>query len=136
MFVVSIKKNEKLTNQGQFPTMEEAQAWLSHHEGMKTFGEPARTVQQQVELSPAIIAEDGLVLQEAVTEMQEIVIPASYEVEIIDITSQFAQEAINAEAMKLLADTDWLIIRELDAGIPCPAEIKAQRQAARERIVK
>lgn len=45
------------------------------------------------------------------------------------------QEKINAEALKYLADTDYLIIREMDAGTPCPAEIKALRAAARAKIV-
>ena len=59
-----------------------------------------------------------------------------YTVEIEDITAQVAQEAINAEALAYLASTDWLIIREVDAGTPCPAEIKAERAAARARIVR
>jgi predicted GIY-YIG superfamily endonuclease len=46
------------------------------------------------------------------------------------------QEAINAEALAYLASTDWLIIREVDAGVPCPAEIKAERASARARIVR
>lgn len=62
--------------------------------------------------------------------------PEGYQVEYIDITAQMEQERINAESLKYLADTDWLIIREVDAGVPCPVEVKATRQAMRERIVK
>lgn len=62
--------------------------------------------------------------------------PGEFQVEIEDITAQLAQEAINAEALTYLASTDWLIIREVDAGTPCPAEIKADRAAARARIVR
>jgi hypothetical protein len=40
-----------------------------------------------------------------------------------------------AAAKKYLADTDYLIIRELDAGTPCSAEIKAARAAARLKAV-
>lgn len=40
-----------------------------------------------------------------------------------------------AAALKFLADTDYLIIREMDAGTPCPVEIKAERAAARARIL-
>lgn len=65
-----------------------------------------------------------------------VILPAEYTVEIEDITAQVAQQAINAEALAYLASTDWLIIREMDAGTPCPAEIKAERAAARARIVK
>lgn len=136
MIQVSVKRSGQLTNQASFPTMEEAQAWLSHHEGMKSFGEPAQTIQQQVEISPAVIAEDGSVLQEAVTEMQEVHIPGSYEVEVIDISAELAQQAINAEALAFLASTDWLITKQVETGIACPEEIKAERQAARDRIVK
>jgi len=136
MIKVSILKDSVITNQGSFETQEAANEWLSHHEGMKSFGEPAQTIQQQVELSPAVIAEDGSVLQEAVTEIQEVHIPGSYEVEILDITSQLAQEAINAEALAFLASTDWLITKQVETGIACPEEIKAERQAARDRIVK
>ena len=46
------------------------------------------------------------------------------------------QEQINAEALAYLASTDFYILREMDNGVPCPAEIKAERQAARERIVR
>lgn len=62
--------------------------------------------------------------------------PEGYQVEYIDISAQMEQERINAESLKYLADTDWLIIREVDAGVPCPVEVKATRQAMRERIVK
>ena len=64
------------------------------------------------------------------------ILPAEYTISIEDITAQVAQEAVNAEALAYLASTDWLIIREVDAGTPCPAEIKAERAAARSRIIK
>jgi len=47
-----------------------------------------------------------------------------------------AQELINDEALSYLAMTDWYIIREVDAGIPCPSEIRQQRALARSRIVR
>jgi hypothetical protein len=40
-----------------------------------------------------------------------------------------------AAALKFLAETDYLIIREMDARTPCPAEIKQQRAAARLQAV-
>ncbi len=135
MIRISINKNSQVTNQASFPTMEEANAWLASHEGMGTFGQKAQTIQQQVEISPAVLDEEGNEIIPAQHEMQEIQIPG-YVVEIEDISAKLEQEQINAEALKLLADTDYLIIREMDSGVPCPAEIKAQRQAARERIVK
>ena len=133
---ISIKRNGQLTNQASFPTQEEAQAWLSHHEGMKSFGQPKQIVQQQVELSPAVLAEDGSVLQEAQVETQEVELAGEYEVIIEDISAKLEQEKINQEALKLLANTDWLIIRELDCGVPCPADTKQARAEARAKIVR
>lgn len=64
------------------------------------------------------------------------ILPAEYTVQITDITAELEQERINAEALKYLADTDWMIIRELDANIPCPADVKLARAEARAKIVR
>jgi len=64
------------------------------------------------------------------------ILPAEYTVQITDITAELEQERINAEALKYLADTDWMIIRELDANIPCPASVKLARAEARAKIVR
>lgn len=39
-----------------------------------------------------------------------------------------------AEQQDILSSTDWYAIRYADSGVEIPAEIKAKRQAARERI--
>lgn len=62
--------------------------------------------------------------------------PEGHQVEYIDISAQVEQERINAEALKYLANTDWLIIREVDASIPCPEDVKQLRSEARSRIVR
>lgn len=62
--------------------------------------------------------------------------PEGYWVEYIDITAQVEQEKINAEALAYLASTDWLVIRETETQVPCPAEIKQLRAEARLRVVK
>jgi hypothetical protein len=86
--------------------------------------------------------DDADVLEEEIrpnldgSEQKWVKLKAEYTVEIEDITAQVAQEAINAEALAYLASTDWLVIREVDAGTPCPADIKAERAAARARIVR
>jgi len=46
------------------------------------------------------------------------------------------QKKINMEAEYYLISTDWMIIRQLEKGIPVPQEIKDAREAARQRIVK
>ena len=71
----------------------------------------------------------------AVTQKQ-VKLKAEYAVEITDISAQLEQERINKESLDYLASTDWLVIREMDSGVACPADIKAARQAAREAIVK
>ncbi|NBP03869.1 MAG: hypothetical protein EBU90_27990 [Proteobacteria bacterium] len=63
-------------------------------------------------------------------------LPAEYTIEIIDITAQIEQEKINAEALAYLASTDWMIIREVDSGVICPSDVKAERAAARAKIVR
>lgn len=136
MIQVSIKKQDQITNQASFPSMEEAQTWLAHHESMKSFGQPKQILQQQIEISPAVIAEDGSVLQEAVTEMQEVELAGEYEVEVLDISAQLAQEKINVEAQAFLDATDWMVIRAMEKGEELSLELKAERQAARDRIVK
>jgi hypothetical protein len=50
--------------------------------------------------------------------------------------SKASQKQINEEAEKYLKDTDYLIIREVDCGTQCPAEVKALRQAARNSIIR
>lgn len=136
MILVSIKKDGQVTNQGQFTSMEEAKAWLAEHEGMRTFGQPKQIVQQQVELSPAVLAEDGSVLQEVQVEIQEVELAGDYEVIIEDISAKLEQEKINSEAQAFLNATDWMVIRALEKGLELSPELKAERQAARERIIK
>lgn len=136
MIKVSIKKQEQITNQGLFPSLEEAHAWLAHHESMKSFGQPKQVVQQQIEISPVVLAEDGSVLQEAIIEMQEIELAGDYEVIIEDISAKLEQEKINAEALAFLNATDWMVIRAMEKGEELSPEFKAERQAARDRIVK
>ena len=62
--------------------------------------------------------------------------PEGYWVEYIDISSQVAQEKINAEALAYLASTDWMIVREVETQVPCPLEVKQLRAEARLRVVR
>ena len=43
------------------------------------------------------------------------------------------KEELN-EQQKILSSTDWYAIRYADSGVEIPADIKAKRQAAREKI--
>lgn len=93
------------------------------------------------EVSPAIaevVNDAGEIVQEAVpaVTVPMVKLRAEYTIEIEDIADKVAQEKANAEALAYLASTDWMVIREIDAGIPCPASVKAERAAARARIVR
>lgn len=107
---------------------------------------------------PAIDAVEGVEAKPEIPEVKEVLViaqtqgtdeeleiwlegdkhkyPEGYWVEYIDISAQVEQEQINSEALAYLASTDWLIIREIDSGVICPADIKAAREQARLKIVK
>lgn len=65
-----------------------------------------------------------------------VILPAEYTIEIEDITAQVEQQKINEEALAYLASTDWMIIRAMDSGVPCPEEVKQARAEARAKIVR
>ena len=52
------------------------------------------------------------------------------------VQSKADQDAINKEALAYLLNTDWMVIREMDSGIVCPAEVKQLRAEARAKVVK
>jgi hypothetical protein len=105
------------------------------------WGKPERWVLHKDEQG-AEPYEEADVLEEETVESTDgpaqkmVKLKAQYTIEIEDITAQVAQEAINAEALAYLASTDWLIIREVDAGVPCPEDIKQKRAEARAKILR
>lgn len=46
--------------------------------------------------------------------------------------AQFEQSKINEKALAYLAETDWMVTRFAETGVPIPDEVKAARQAARQ----
>jgi hypothetical protein len=100
-------------------------------------GLPERVVH---DVQGAYNEEDVIDKLESINEFNEIVkqvkLKAEYTVEVEDITAKLAQEQINKEAQEYLDSTDWYIIREMDAGISCPSEIKTLRANARASIIK
>lgn len=111
--------------------------WVLHKDelGAEAYDDADVLEEKTEEVTHSVVAGDGE-SSALVTSQKWVKLKAEYTVEIEDITAQVAQEAINAEALAYLASTDWLIIREVDAGVACPAEIKAERAAARARIVR
>jgi hypothetical protein len=99
--------------------------------------------------SPAVMDEAGNVVQAEIPETpavysegmpakthKEVKLKAEYTIVILDISAQVEQEKQNAEALAYLAETDWMVIREIDAGVPCPVDVKAKRAEARSKIVR
>lgn len=98
---------------------------------------PESIVQVQKELEDgSIVTEDVVTPAQEEESYMEYFFPAEYTIEIEDITAQLEQEKANAEALKYLAETDWLMFRELETGKPMPEEIKIKRQEARDKVVK
>ena len=133
---ITITKSGQVTNSAQFPSQEEADAWLAKHEGMGTFGIPAYTAQQQVEIFPAVIDEEGNEISPAQFETQDFQIPATYDVEITDISAQLEQQRINEQSLKYLAETDFIVVRAAERGEQLSPEFKAERAAARASIIR
>ena len=52
------------------------------------------------------------------------------------VEAEQSQAQINAEALAFLAATDWMVVRAAERGEELSPEFKAERQAARQRIVK
>ncbi|NCX93091.1 MAG: hypothetical protein EBX40_00225 [Gammaproteobacteria bacterium] len=126
--------------------------WVPHKDEGGSYDDADVLDERMAEIVPAVpfqpeipaVYEGGLMISEAIPSVPEVPavmqkqvkLKAEYAVEITDISQQIEQERINNEALAYLAETDWLIIREMDSGVACSAEIKAARQAAREAIVK
>lgn len=118
MYKVLLKNVEKnLEWSATFESLDSAQEWLSSQ-----IGKPHRLPEREVSTGEKD-ENDQPIMQ---------LLPAEFTSEIIDISAQVALDLQKSEARKFLADTDWLIIREMDSGVACPADIKLQRQASRE----
>ena len=86
----------------------------------------------------AVMDDAGAIVQEAISARthKEVKLRAEYTVEIEDISAIVELQKLSTEALRYLESTDWMIIREIDAGIPCPAEVKQARAEARTKVVK
>ena len=156
-----MKRVKIIQHNGQptFSEQEDPSQWIADCIASNAWGKPERWVlhkdepmaqpydeadvleERIVEDAPAIDAvmdDAGMIVQDAVPAKthKEVKLKAEYTIEIEDITDKLEQERINAEALKYLADTDWMIIREMDAGIVCPADVKLARAEARSKIVR
>ena len=162
---IDIIRGGVVTNSASFETEELLNEWLATHEAMGTFG--ALEVRGDVEVSPAEYEEQDVVTQEEshdedgvvipqITEKRlvkvkdavienQVITPADYQVIIIDLTHELEVESQTKEALKFLADTDWLCMRhanERDMGMTTTLsnddyfELLEQRQEARDKVVR
>jgi hypothetical protein len=120
---VIIKKQGIQTHGAQFETLIEAQSWIDSCVANNSWGLPERP---EVALNPTTGLE----------EPTGVILPAEYTIEITDITAQVAQEKVNAESLAYLASTDWMLLRDLDGGIPMTLEVKTNRAVARAKIIR
>jgi hypothetical protein len=131
MFKVNIaNSSQNLSWSASFSTQQEAQSWLNSQ-----IGKPHRLPEREVPIESEYAQEDVLeVIEEeieGVMQQTKVRLRAQFTSEIVDISAQVATEAAQAAARKLLADTDWMVIRKADTGVDYPQEIKDQRAAAR-----
>jgi hypothetical protein len=135
---VTIKNLQgQITHGAEFQTLEQANAWIDAQKALNSWGKPERLVMENTQ---ELMSEDislATEITDIVTElgtMKQYKFPATFTVEIEDITGQIAQEKERQEALALLAATDWYIIREMDSGTLTPEEIKLARADARLKI--
>lgn len=126
--------------------------WVPHKDEGGSYDDADVLDERMAEIVPAVpyqpeipaVYDGGNLIAEAIPAVPEVPavtqkqvkLRAEYSIEITDISALLEQERINKESLDYLASTDWLVIREMDSGVACPADIKAARQAAREAIVK
>lgn len=117
MIRVIIKNLEEIViSQVDFPTQQLAESFVERESLALSFGA----------LEKIITNENGDPTGE--------IIPQQFTVEYVDASVQVLAEQEAKEALQYLKDTDFYIIREMDAGTPCPVEIKAARAAARLKV--
>lgn len=106
---------------------------------VRTLVAPAEIDQYGEEITPALysIDPDGIITP-AITELQlQLINPSTNEVIIEkDVMDELERERINAEALAFLDSTDWMVVRAMERGEELSPEFKAEREAARARIVR
>jgi hypothetical protein len=144
----------KLGVQTHGAEMPDPSIWISECVAGGFWGKPERSVPKSADYDeadvieeydeiispeiPAVMNDAGEIVQEAIPAVtaKYVKLKAEYTIEIQDISAKIEQDKINAEALAYLAETDWMIIREMDANVPCPVDVKAKRAEARAKIVR
>lgn len=149
MFKIEIKSNDVLTNYAEFATEALCNEWLDKESLNGSFGKIQREVKEIISVDTEGVEtvqlenNEDISLSMSVREETDMLgntirlhtLPAEFTSTITDITAQALAEKESVEALEYLKATDYLIIREMDCGTPCPVEIKALRAAARLRVL-
>ena len=131
MYKIQIRNSQNVVTN----TLVQESNEIQHHD---SYGKPER------ELTAIQAFEEGLnILDASSSRVGETVdgsvtlytFSATYTIEVEDISVQLASQQESEQALQYLKDTDFYIIREIDAGIPCPQEIKVLRAAARLKVL-
>lgn len=61
--------------------------------------------------------------------------PKDYRSYIVDIAQEKQTKLASIEALAYLQATDYLIIKQIEIGVPCPEEIITLRAAARLKVL-
>ena len=134
MIKIIIKNNLGIITHGaEFESLELSQPWIDSCVASNAWGKAAYT--EIIPAKEAVLDENNVEIEPAIAE-EIIEHPAEYTIEIVDITAQVEQERINDESLAYLASTDWMVIRQMDSGVPMPEDVKQARQEARNKIVK
>jgi hypothetical protein len=139
MIKINIIKNNQVTNSATFSTEQEASLWLNGQKVLNSFGKNAGEY-NLLELSESEllteISRNEIVNLEGVVSDVLVTIPDQYVVEMIDVTDLHNAQKESEQALKLLADTDWMVVRKMETGVDYPEEIKQARIAARLKVIK
>lgn len=150
MIKVSILKNGVFSFGATFATQEAADDYIGIESTKGSFGKKEREVKEIIitdaEGNESVQLENNEDMSKSISVREEIAIdgtvirihtlPAEYSTLITDITAQVLAKKESDEALQYLNQTDYLIIREMDNGIPCPTEIRQLRAEARLKVIK
>jgi len=118
MFKVRIKKQNIVTNEAKFETMDLVQVWIDTEVLNNSFGKPKRELTEReallegLDLDDAIAIEDKEIMGELITYFT---FPAEYVIEIEDITEDVANEELRRKSqlaiqlgMKIMAEIRYI----------------------------
>lgn len=126
MFKVNIIKNSTVTNSATFETVELATLWLQSESLNGSFGKIVREVRQisqaNLEGVMEVYLENNEDISKSISQRSEIILdkevvfhtlPADFTSEIVDITNQTLLAKESSDALNLLANSDYKVLRHL-----------------------